>query len=131
MSTNPVMRYAMARGMGGLGAIDWDSIFDRGFDFGNTFLEQWGNRGAYEHGINPNAATTTAATGVTTAQLQALLAARDAAKDDDDGGSGLGISFTDKGLKLGSKTVISYPVMGIAALALMMIQSSGFQKRGK
>jgi hypothetical protein len=43
-------------GMGaGMGAIDWNSIIGRGFDFGNNVIAQWGNRQAYRSGINPNA----------------------------------------------------------------------------
>lgn len=39
--------------MRGLGAVDWDSIIGRGFDFGNSFLEAWRDRGVAERGFAP------------------------------------------------------------------------------
>ncbi len=38
----------------GLG-LDLDAIIAGGFNFGNNFLTQWGNRAAYRSGINPAA----------------------------------------------------------------------------
>lgn len=70
-------------------------------------------------------------------QQQALAAAQAAAArnsssaDSSDDSGGVGISFSDKGLRLGSKTTISYPTLGLAALAIVLVQSSGFQKRGR
>jgi hypothetical protein len=41
-------------GDSGGGGFDWGNVINQGFQFGNQFLQQWGNRGAYQAGINPN-----------------------------------------------------------------------------
>lgn len=75
-------------------------------------------------------------------QQQALLAAQQAAargnstprydeSDDRDSDDGIGIRFTDKGLRLGEKTTISYSTMMIGAVVVFLIQSPGFQRRGR
>jgi hypothetical protein len=71
-------------------------------------------------------------------QQQALMAAQAAARnsgsnatdgDDSDGGGGLGVKFTDKGLRLGQQTTIGYGTLLGGVALLLLIQSPGFTSR--
>jgi Flp pilus assembly pilin Flp len=139
--SNPVIRLAHAQGMGGLGN-SIDDAFNRigtsaggGYDAGggfdwNNFANTVGGTLSSIFGHN-NSALAAQQQAALMAQLQAQAAARSATANnaDDDSGGGIGLAFTDRGLRLGSTTTISYPTLGIAALALFLVQSSGFQKR--
>lgn len=129
---NAAQRVMAAQGMGGLnglGAIDWDSLFDRGFDFGNTFLQQWGNRGAYEHGVNPNVGTgVTTTQGLTAAQIQTMIAAQNAANNAA-GGGGVGLGIDSSGIRLSDGSHIGwFPIIAVLG-GVVLLQSSGFQRR--
>jgi hypothetical protein len=158
MSLNPMQRIMIARGMGGLGGWDvgddgvpvWvdgsspgGSIYG-GSSGGSSGDFNWNNfantvggtlSSIFGHGNTSNNAALLAAQ-----QQAALLAAQQAAaraatsnpganNADDDSDSGLGIAFTDKGLRLGEKTTISYGMLLAGGAVIMLVQSSGFQRR--
>ena len=149
MSQNAVHLAMRARGMGVLGGtwdvgsdgvpfydagggssgggFDWGSIVAPITQFGTTFLAAWRDRGVAQAGINPNAQQQ----AFSLAAQQAAAAAAAARDNGDDSGSGFGLAFTDKGLRLGEKTTLSYPVIGLGIAAIVLLQSSGFQKRGR
>jgi hypothetical protein len=137
---NYAIRLAHAHGMGGLGN-GIDDAFNRlgsgsGSDDGNDF--NWNNFantvGGTLSSIFGHPTANPATQGLTAAQVQAMIAAQNAARSassnnaDDDSGSGLGISFESNYLKLGGAKV-PYSMLLLGGLAVMMIQSKGFEKR--
>ena len=94
---------------------------------GGTLSSIFGNRNSGSNALQQQAALLAA--------QQAAAAARNnssAADDDDDSGDdSFGLKFTDKGLKLGQKTTISYTTLMLAGVAIFLVQSPGFQRRGR
>jgi hypothetical protein len=111
----------------------WQQIIAPVTSFGHQFLQQWGNREAYRHQVNPNAPPASYQTGIpagmTPEAYAQLLAAQAAAARG--GGDGLGIRFADGHLWLGENTKISYTTLMIAGFGLYLIQSPGFQRKGR
>lgn len=106
----------------------------RGFDWmgfantvGGTLSNIFGNRNSSSAALQQQAALLAAQ------QAAAAAAARGNtnARDDDDSGGGLGIRFEDGHLRIGERTKISYSTLMIGGLALFLIQSPGFTRKGR
>lgn len=134
--------YQMARGMGALddiyaqpgvfgsngGGGNWYQDWGGGLinQAGQIITSIWGNRS------QPNTSLLQQQIAAQQAALEAqrrAAAAGDSVADDSD--TGIGIKFTDKGLKLGEKTTITYSTMLIGGVILFLVQSPGFQRKGR
>jgi hypothetical protein len=144
---HPMMRMAMAGRNGGLSGIgadytvknlppgwtkDWSgNVYDQAGDlvYGpDVFAQQRPLSVDRIAAQNSAAQVITLPTGqqITVAQYQALLAQQGAAQQQNLLSGGV----TSSGVKIGS-TNISWPMIAVAGLAFVLLQSSGYQKRAK
>ena len=138
MSINAMQRAALAhgaQGLGfyghesqGLGSIDLNAIINRGFDFGNLFIQSkyakdaakfTGGNNAFQ--LQPTGGNPDAAMLAELERLRALNAGG--------GGGGVGFGIDSQGLRLSDGSHIGWPIIGIVGLGIYLVQSPGFTKR--
>ena len=123
------MRHAaQQRGMGELSGTWWEDwgkeLIPQGFDFGKTFITAKYAKDAapYTQGggnavaLNNNAAA---------AQVAALLAAQQEQRERETASA----AISERGIRIGKETHLSWPLLGLGVVAFMLIQSKGFEKR--
>lgn len=145
MSLNPLVMAAHARGMGSLGSGPFVDPNDFINNFGQPPVMADGGRGAFDWNGFANTVGGTLSsifgrnnTNNAAAQQLALLQAQQAANvyrtqgsnEEDDDDAGIGIKFESNHLKLGGAK-IPYSLLMIGGVAVMLLQSPGFQRRGR
>jgi hypothetical protein len=106
----------------GLSGIDWGGLIGQGFDFGKNFINQKYAKDAAKH----------------TAAAQAAIQYQPAVQtfNSNPGSSappppGVGFGIDSQGVRLSDGSHIGWPVIGIVGLGFFLLQSRGFQKRGR
>lgn len=122
---NAVQRAYAAQAQG-LSDLDLNAIINRGFDFGNLFIQSKYAKDAARFTGGNNAfqlqPTAPAGGGLTAAQYEELLRRQ---QSNDDLASA---SINAEGIKFGN-TRVSWPTIAIAGLAFYLVQSPGFTRR--
>lgn len=122
-----------AAGMGGftsrpagMGEIDWNGLFNQGFDFGRAFLEQWGARGVARAGHNPYFAPTSGFTPTGARELTPAEAADLERRQRED-------SLTGGVFKKIADNIGVSPdmLMILLALGVVLFAMPGIQRRGR
>ena len=117
-------------GLAGLAGfnLDLNNIISQGFDLGKTFLTSKYGKDAAKFGAGPyvqQGSSNYSASGVNADQL-ALLQQQYALQQQQ---QGVGFGIDGQGLRMSDGSHIGWPVMGLAALALYLLQSPGFSRR--